>query len=224
MRSGINVAEEWRERRGPRLAERVSSEIQAAQDWLERWGAFRRWWSGIPVRSDVYNDRFLARFDADLRHVREELKVAEEHGYRGEIVLAAEEGGLEVWPESEDWDDGYIWFRHPETRVLFPFCLLWVHMPEQRHPWRISHQYRLNQWVLQRHPLEDVSQDRAWQYLTAGLTCATTKVGPSFELTNRLLVYHGGYRQRPNALYAPCIEQVRQHAATTPPPVPVPLL
>ena len=209
----------------PSSKRRVDSEIERTTLWINTWTEFRDWWAGIPVRSNVYNDRFLTKllnkFDQDIQGMQEQLALAVEHGYRGEIELAAEEVGLEVWEESEDWDDGYIWFRYPNNGLLFPYSLLWLH--DARNSWRINAQYSINEWMLKQSPIADVTQDQAWRWATSLLSVGVTKVGPNFKLTNRLLPYVGGYQNKPNALYRPCVDQVRAYAANNPPPVDVPL-
>ena len=225
FRGAINHIDVWRDDRKPKLEARVESEIARSVEWLETWREFRDWWAGIPVRPDVYNDRFLKKlldkFNQDIDHVQEQLTLAQDHGYRGEIELAAEEVGLEVWAETEDWDDGFIWFRYPENGLLFPYSLLWIHAPNN--PWRINAQFRVNEWMLKQSPIADVTQDQAWRWATVLLSVGVTKVGPDFKLTNRLLPYVGGYQNKPNVLYGPCVDQVRAHAANNPPPVDVPL-
>ena len=225
FRGAINHIDVWQDERKSKLEARVASEIERSKLWITTWTEFRDWWAGIPVRSNVYNDRFLTKllnkFNQDIQGVQEQLTLAEEHGYRGEIELAAKEVGLEVWEESEDWDDGYIWFRYPNNGLLFPYSLLWLNAPNN--PWHINAQYSINEWMLKQSPIADVTQDQAWRWATSLLSVGVTKVGPNFKLTNRLLPYVGGYQNKPNALYRPCVDQVRAYADNNPPPVDVPL-
>lgn len=226
FRGAINTPERWAKRK-PALEAQVAKELQAGKDWLAKWEPFIAWWKSIP-KQGVYNDiylRFIAqKFDDDYRAVQEQVAITEEHGWRGELKLAAEEQPLEEWPESEDWDDGYMWFRHTETGVLFPFNLFWLHAPEQRSPWRLNSYFSYNQWALGQRPLNEFAgplADVLWFHLNK----SGTTVGPHWKMTNRLMSFHGGYTQNPNHLYRPIKDShVRPHAANFPPPVEVPLV
>ena len=228
FRGAINHIDYWRNHTKEPLERRVQKQVEDAERWISRWTRFANWWSDIPIRKDVYNDRFIRRlheiFNRDIQSVIDELEKTKSLGYRGEIVEAAEEADLQVWEGSENWDDGYIWFRYPDTGVLFPFSLLWIHKPSQNHPWRINSEFKVNEWALGRYPLPDITQDMAWHWCNFYLVGQAKVVGPDFKLTNRLLPYVGGYQNRPNHLFAPCIEQVRRYAATNQPPEPIPLV
>lgn len=227
MRSAINTPDLWRSGRKEKLEVQVLNEIQAAKEWIIKWNSFIKWWKTIPKTgqyNDIYLKLLLDKFESDMRYMKEQLAITEEHGWRGEIILAAGEQGLIPWEESEDWDDGFIWFKHSETGVIFPFNCFWLHYPEQRSPWKINNYWSYNTWYIGVHPLEDLQQDRAWQYLTFALQKSTTLVGPNFDMARgRLCPYLGERVNKPNHLYRPICAHVKEYANTNSPPVNIPL-
>ena len=225
-RGMINQIYYWRNKVKPGLEKQVSKEMDAADEWLVRWVDFRDWWQSIPIDPKKYNDQFiekhfLRKFNEDIQYMTDQYTEVMVHGYRGEIELAASEVGLEVWEGSEEWDDGIIWFIYPETEVLFPFNLCWVHVPSQGFKWSINTNFRINQWMLNQHgPMEDIDQDTAWNFASNFIGQGKTYCSTDFKLTNRLLNYHGGYKG-PNVFFNMCKGTVKAYADTNPPPEPI---
>ena len=217
----------WRNKVKPSLQAQVEKEMDAAEEWLENWTAFRDWWQSIPTDPKKYDDQFIERyflrkFNEDIQYMSNQYADVITGGYRGEIEAAASEVGLESWDGSEEWDDGILWLKYPPTDVLFPFNLCWIHNPRQNYNWGINTNFRVNQWLLSQHgPIEEVDQDTAWGLSYNLITIGKTYLNTDFKLTNRLLNYHGGHKG-PNVFFKSCMETVRNYANTNPPPKPIP--
>ena len=141
----------------------------------------------------------------------------------GDYTAGAEEAvsriGLVEVEDSDDWNDGYLWFEHPDNPgVLFPYCLIWVKT--------VSDSWNLNMRMIERSGKrpENLTQKEAWYYLNTFLNGGTHRsVDPGWDPRKNFLSYKHGYNgARLEVHYKAALKRVLAAAERTMPPVLLP--
>lgn len=254
------VTRDWQSKRKRALEQAVSSEMEAAKKWVEKWTPLWTWWKeNVTVDKDQFaRDHGIATYDDyhpplkpgrasydpkellknkrwQVNHVgvrvRNDLKTMQAHiesvpggDYTKEIADAAATIGLVEVEDSDTWDDGFMWFHHPENpNVLFPYTLRWVHWPPQTR-YSSGTTFSINMWMVKQYGTPDtIDQDKAWYYLDFILNKGGNRVNTGWDPRNRFLSYVGGYdKGRLEVHYKQVLKWVKRAAERVPPPFDLP--